>query len=162
MMGETMSESLSKAMLDELLNNALDNRTVQHLLREAMRVTDENDREYGGFIFKSGDGNMSVKRFGGDRGAIVLDGSPGGIKARREIEKVNGIIIADYHCHPGKNPNSCKPSQEDVDNARELTWRRLVITNVPKKVFQNPVGSRRHAKQTLDNLLIWDVNTAVS
>jgi hypothetical protein len=59
-----MSETLSKVTLDDFLNQALDDKTVQQLLKDAMKATDEKTREFGGFIYRRGDGRFLVKRFG--------------------------------------------------------------------------------------------------
>jgi hypothetical protein len=92
---------------------------------------------------------------------LALHGSKATEKVKSDIrEKEQGLIISDYHCHPGHKKFECVPSPEDITNAKHLACRRLVITHTTP--MQPHLGSQKHAKQPLTDLFIWDVNTAVS
>lgn len=157
---QTALQGLTKAQLDTSLNVALQDKTVQNLLQQAMGITDEKRMEYGGYIVQKGMG-FTVKRWGGEKGSITLHGSKATDKQAADIARDGGIIVADYHCHPGHKVFECVPSQEDIDNAANLTCRRLVITHKHMKAMPKP-GAQLHNQQTLPDYFIWDVRTAVS
>src|SRR5579883_1988107 len=115
------SSSASSFSLPSDLEKALDEKDVQHNLQQAWNKTQDEEIEYGGWIYKynTTDSKIQYKtkqKTDKQASSITLTQA----KDLLQFEAPEKIILADFHCHPaGKNKGdkiaAGKPSAADVN-----------------------------------------------
>ncbi len=118
------------------LSNALALATVVHSLTQAWNNTQQNNVEYGGWIYRNDAVNATVKysvrtKTDNQQSSIVLTN----VADINWFTQRNYTIVADFHCHPGTAVASGRPSQADIDGAKFLTYGRVVFTPDTDHVF---------------------------
>ena len=117
-------------------SEALENRDVVQGLITAWNNTQSQAVEWGGWIFRD-DSITGARKYGiklkTDRqeSAIILT-LPRDIAALADVGKV---IVADFHCHPGDNNASGRPSDADISGAVALSYGRIVFTYDRNRVY---------------------------
>lgn len=107
------------------LDKALQNNDVVNSLIQAWVKTHKFGHEYGGWIFKTKGGKYTTQQ--------KTDNQSSSITLTKEKDLLNFkgkgyIILAQFHCHPGKFPTYTRPSDGDMKNAEGLKYPSIVFT----------------------------------
>jgi hypothetical protein len=115
------------------LAEALKTPHVIAALSDAWRKTQEDKVEHGGWIYWDNRRNIYsvMHTTDGQQSTIILN-RPNDIQSLKN----QGTLLADFHCHPGNYVGASRPSDADIDSARELTYGRLVFTHDSNQHFQ--------------------------
>jgi len=121
------------------LEAALNHVGVSNPIQQAWTNTRTNNVEWGGWILHR-NGNYSARiKTDGQHSSIFLT------RAQDTGPLINAgyRIIADFHCHPGTNVASGRPSDADIENGLHLPYGRLVFTYDTNHLYDNALY--RHA-----------------
>jgi len=140
------------------LTEALNNVFVLSSLKDAWEKTQKSNHEWGGWIYYIPLSNSYSIKLKTDKGnkSIILTRP----KDLQDLTKKDYTIISDFHCHPGGEMNACKPSNEDISGAKQLTYHRLVFTydtnlDVHKVKFLMACDPRPTPENFPKNTIMW-------
>ena len=70
-------------------------------------------------------------------------------------------VLADFHCHPGTNVASGRPSDPDIAHAKGLPYSRLVFTPDTNTLYGEYYYKKADARPTPDGFpdgaIMWQV-----
>ncbi len=140
------------------LADALKDHNVIAAISQAWRKTQDNNVEYGGWIYWDKTRNIyTVKQTTDNQQTAII------LTRTADIQSLNaqGTILADFHCHPGTYTGAGRPSDADITNAKDLTYGRLVFTHdtnqyFPIKPLARPVPDG-FALKTGESAIMWQV-----
>ncbi|KLO04560.1 hypothetical protein SCHPADRAFT_896940 [Schizopora paradoxa] len=117
-----MAAKLNRAIHGKTINDVLNAPAIVEAFANGFKNAVDNDCEYGGLVYET-DGVLSFKGpKKGDKGSFILetyvqDNKPKG---------ANDNLVAVWHVHPTPDQaRTCRPSDEDVDNAKINTWANV-------------------------------------
>jgi hypothetical protein len=123
------------------LNEALESVNVRNSILQAWNSTQQENVEWGGWIYYGANMKYGIKtKTDGQNSSIVLTN-------HNDLERLRETrILADFHCHPGPTPASCRPSEADIRGARFLEYDRLVFTCTSRTVYPDELYRRALAR----------------
>ena len=122
------------------LNEALESNNVRSPILQAWNFTQRSNVEWGGWIYHVPNGYSASIKTDNQNSSIVLT-NPNDL-----VRLGNAVILSDFHCHPGNNPASCRPSDQDIRGARFVEYDRLVFTYISSTVYPDELYRRALAR----------------
>lgn len=126
------------------LNEALESVNVRSSILQAWNNTQRENVEWGGWIYHiPNDGRYGINlKTDRQNSSIVLTN-------RNDLDRLSEArILADFHCHPGPTPASCRPSDADIRGAKFLEYDRLVFTYSSSTVYPDDLYRKALARAT--------------
>lgn len=147
---------LTKTVQGHVLTPAtiLSNKEVRTGMLAAWNSTQKEGIEYGGWIFfNAADQTYRTNQKKGDKMSVALTPAPA-------YKDQAYVIVADWHCHPGRDVAASRPSKEDIENAKAKDYFMLVMTSKkePKKGWPEEMLRQIKVEEDTDpNFRIWNI-----